>query len=253
MMIYTRIDSVMIERLHIAGKSEAGVYAQGFRILDAFFMLAMIFSNLLFPIFSKMFSEKSNIVDLLTTSGKLLIGGAFGVSIITYFHADLILGWIYDDFGISSIYSFQLLMFAFVGMCSSLIFGTLLTANGSLRFLNSTALAGIVVNSCLNYYLIPIYGATGAAFATLCTQLTVSLIQLFYCLSYFNLRPKGRIVLQFVGFIGTMILIGLYVPVYSNGWFFVVVALIGISLFVFRLIDLKQLKANLLTPDKKEI
>ena len=253
MMIYTRIDSVMIERLHENGKSEAGFYAQGFRVLDAFFMLAMIFSNLLYPIFSKMFSDKSSIVSLLTTAGKLLIGGAFGMSILCYFHADRILGWIYDDYSISSIYSFQLIMFAFVGMCSSLIFGTLLTAHGSLRFLNLTALAGIFVNIGLNLYLIPTYGASGAAFATLCTQSSVSLVQLLYCLVHFNLRPNLIIIVQFFGFITAMVLLGFYFPVSSNGWFLLLVIAMAICLFIFRLIDLKQLRANLIAPAEKEI
>ena len=57
MMIYTRTDSVMIERIHINGKSEAGFYAQGFRLISALFLFAMLFSNLLFPMFSQLLKK----------------------------------------------------------------------------------------------------------------------------------------------------------------------------------------------------
>ena len=59
------------------------------------------------------------------------------------------------------------------------MFGTLLTANGSLRKLNITAMAGIVVNILINIFLIPRFQARGAAVASLCTQSVVSLLQFF--------------------------------------------------------------------------
>ena len=253
MMIYTRIDSVMIERLHSNGKVEAGYYAQGFRLLDAFFMFAMIFSNLLFPIFSRMLSKKVNVLPLLSTAGKFLIAGAFVISIICYFNGDRILGWIYDAHISSSLLSFQLLMFAFIGMCSSLIFGTLLTANGSLRFLNSTALVGIGVNIGLNSYLIPLYGATGAAFATLTTQTVVSLVQIIYCISLFNLKINLIMIFQFVGCFASVICLYYFIPVSSNGGFLLTLLGAAIPLFVFRIIDLSQLKKTFLSDIEKDL
>ena len=44
-------------------------------------------------------------------------------------------------------------------------FGTLLTANGSLRNLNLTAFGGMILNISLNLYLIPQFKASGAALA----------------------------------------------------------------------------------------
>ena len=72
MMIYTRVDSVMIERMHPNGKMEAGYYAQGFRLLNAFFMFAMLFSNLLFPLFSRMFTKALECVASSFYSGKTI-------------------------------------------------------------------------------------------------------------------------------------------------------------------------------------
>ena len=46
MSFYYRVDSVMIERLLPNGKEQAGVYAQGFRILEAAFNFALLFPKL---------------------------------------------------------------------------------------------------------------------------------------------------------------------------------------------------------------
>lgn len=253
MMIYTRVDSVMIERLHPNGKEEAGFYAQGFRLLDAFFMFAMIFSNLLFPIFSKMFAEKQPLQSLLSTSGKLLIGGAITIAIITFFHSELILGWIYEDHVLASAGAFQLLMLSFVGMCTGLIFGTLLTANGSLRFLNTVSAFGIVANFTVNFFLIPEYGAFGAALATLITQSFVALVQVIYCTRFFSLPVSAMIFLQFAGYIAFSIAINYFIPV-ENTLLLIGVALLHLlGLFAFKLIDLKNLRQTFLSGDQKEI
>lgn len=253
MMLYTRVDSVMIERIHPNGKSQAGFYAQGFRLLDAFFMFAMIFSNLLFPLFSKMLAQRDNIVPLLNMAGKLLVGGAFGLAIVCFFHPYEILDLIYENDVFESSTSFQLIMMAFVGMCTSLIFGTLLTANGSLKFLNTVSAIGILVNIGINAFLIPEYGANGAAFATLVTQTVVSLTQVVYVLFSFHLKPKLTIVVQFVLYLIAVTSLNYWFPVDSN-WSLLGVALLSAGLLpVFRLIDFRELKSLFLSRTEKDL
>ena len=48
MLLYNRSDAVILERIHVNGRIEAGFYAQGFRLLDALYMFGMIFAGLLF-------------------------------------------------------------------------------------------------------------------------------------------------------------------------------------------------------------
>ena len=81
MMIYTRIDVVLLERFHPKGSFEAGIYAQGFRLLDAFFIFGMLFATLLFPLFSRQLKEKESVLPLLKMSSDLLIGGAIFISL----------------------------------------------------------------------------------------------------------------------------------------------------------------------------
>lgn len=204
MMFYTRMDSIMVERLHENGDYEVGVYAQGFRLLDAFFVFGMLFTGLLLPIFSNQMKDKEENRKLLLLSSKLLLGGGILLSFLCYFNAETILSWIYKNDIHSSIPSFQWLMLSFVAMAVSLIFGTYLTAAGELRFLNKTAGLGIIVNLSLNFYWIPIYGAEGAAWATFITQVFIAVIQSYFIIKTFGAthfqRYGGQLILVFIAF-----------------------------------------------------
>ncbi|MCO5260588.1 MAG: oligosaccharide flippase family protein [Crocinitomicaceae bacterium] len=177
MALFSRVDSVMLERMLPDGARQAGVYAQGFRLLDASFMFAMLFSNLLLPIFSKMIGDKMPVKPLFQLSSKLLVWGAIALAALCYWNAENILSIIYSNDLALSTPPFQLLMLTFVAMCITLIFGTYLTALGEMKTLNIIAFVGLLINVACNIYLIPKYGAYGAAIATLFTQFAVAIAE----------------------------------------------------------------------------
>jgi O-antigen/teichoic acid export membrane protein len=73
MSVYYRIDSVMLERMLPGGNVEAGIYAQAFRILDAFTMFAFLFATLLLPMYSRMIRKGNPVEDLTVFSFMILI------------------------------------------------------------------------------------------------------------------------------------------------------------------------------------
>lgn len=242
MMLYTRTDSIMLERIHKNGAYEAGIYAQGFRLLDALFMFGMIFANLLLPIFSKLLLENNSLIPkMLKTARNLLLGGAILGAVLCTFHAEFILGLIYKNDVSATVPSFQFLMWSFVGMCITLIYGTLLTANGNLRYLNQISLVGVLVNIILNAFLIPSYGAAGAAFATLVTQSMIALLQLVYCHAKFGIPFSRLNALNYVFFIAILLVIPFLMEDQNVQFILQIVAGI-LGLFLFKFIDLKQLK-----------
>lgn len=241
MTLYTRIDGVMLERIHPNGAYESGIFAQAFRLLDALYMFGMIFASLLFPMFSKQLkSNMAGVKPLLKSSGNLLISGSILIVLVTIYNADFFLGIIYDKAN-ESILTFQWLMLGFLAICVNFIFGTLLTANGNLRILNTSAAIGIVLNISLNYYLIPIYGASGSAFASFITQSFIASIQFIYCLKIFKLTISSKTIFKYSIFIAMLIITSQW---QSNGDFLILIQLIlGITLiFIFSFIDIKNLK-----------
>ena len=65
MMMYNRIDAVMLERMLDDGDTQAGIYAQGFRILDAVNMFALLFAGLLLPIFARLLKKKEDVGEMM--------------------------------------------------------------------------------------------------------------------------------------------------------------------------------------------
>ena len=210
MMLYTRVDAVMIERLHPNGKVETGIYAQAFRILDAFVMFGLLFTNLLFPIFSKLINDRISIKPLLDSASRLIFTFALVTSIGGYFFAEELLTLIYTNNISSSVIVFKILMITLIPLCMVMIYGTLLTANGSMKLLNVFAFAGLLLNLILNWYFIQLWGASGAATATLITQSVVSVIQLFYVWKYFKLKIEFNVFLSYCSLIVLLLLGGYF-------------------------------------------
>lgn len=241
MLLYTRIDGVMIERIHINGAYESGVYAQGFRLLDALYMFGMIFAGLLFPLFSKQLKESiPAVLELVKNSANLLLSGVVIIIFITCFNSSYILGLIYTDFK-EAVGPFQFLMLGFFPMCMNFVFGTLLTANGNLKVMNIISVGGIIANVCINLVLIPSHGALGAAIATFFTQLVTASFQYIYCVMKFNIPLKIIGALKFFVLIASLYSVSHF---FENSSFLIPLQLlIGLVLtFSMSLIDLNSMK-----------
>jgi O-antigen/teichoic acid export membrane protein len=200
MGIYYRIDAVMIERLLPDGKTQAGIYAASFRMLDAVNMFGYLFATLLLPMFSKMLREKSDINGLVKLSSELMFAGSTVVAVGCFFFQEPIMHLLYDDANPYWNKIFGWLMLNFIPMSSVYIFGTLLTASGHLRALNWMALSGAVLNVLLNFWLINSYSAFGAVVATLATQVIVALLHIGVAQRHFSLQVNKQDMLKLFSF-----------------------------------------------------
>ncbi|WP_340111457.1 oligosaccharide flippase family protein [Maribellus mangrovi] len=210
MSFYNRIDSVMLERLlpHPIGKEQAGIYAQAFRLLDAVSMFGVLFAGLLLPIFSKMIKLKEHIGQMAKLSFTLLIVPAIIIAISSLYYSSEIMDVLYTSNTENSSGILGILMTGFIGIATTYIFGTLLTANGSMKQLNIMAFTGMLINVTLNFILIPRFQAFGSAYASLVTQLFTGAVQLILAIRIFQLNVNFRFVFQILIFIGVVAVIG---------------------------------------------
>ena len=247
MLFYTRSDSVILERLHENGRFEAGVYAQGFRLLDALYMFGMVFVMLLFPMFSRILKQsKKDILPLLQTSGNLLIGGSGVIVIALYFNSETVLNWIYDANIYESSKSFKWLMLGFFSLSINFIFGTLLSANGNFKALNYLAAIAVLVNVGLNIIFSPIHGSEGAAFIFFITQTGVSITQFILVKKIIGFEFIPRLVIRHLVVVMPLIICGIYVSE-SAGLFIVQILIGSLLLFALRIIDIRELKSSFLS------
>lgn len=177
MMTYNRVDGVMLSLLLEDDGIQAGIYAQGYRFLDAVNMFALLFAGLLLPIFSRLIKEQKNIKPMIYLSANLLVPIAIVLGVTCFFYDETVIASRYVREIKSSAASFSILIFSFIPVASTYIFGTFLTAKGDLTLMNRIAFSGMVVNIIVNFWLIPQWGAQGAATATLITQSFTAIAQ----------------------------------------------------------------------------
>ena len=245
MSLYNRIDSVMLERL-IPGKEgqeQAGIYAQAFRLLDAVSMFGVLVAGLLLPIFSKMIKQREPVGEMVKLSYTLLIVPAVIIAVSSVYYDGEIMSLLYKSNTAYSSDILGILMIGFTGIATTYIFGTLLTANGSLKQLNIMAFSGMVLNVTLNLILIPRLQAFGSAYASLTTQVFTGAAQLFLALFIFKLKPGILYILQLVVFTGAVIALATITKSMDN-WIHGYFIMIGSSVlfaFIIRLISIRDM------------
>lgn len=245
MSLYNRLDSVMLERLlpDPLGKEQAGVYAQSFRLLDAVSNFGLLFSALLLPIFSKMLKTGESIGQMLKLSYSLIIVPALIVAVSCIFYNQEIMELLYHSVQEENTEILGILMTGFIGIATTYIFGTLLTANGSLKQLNIMALCGMLLNISLNLILIPRYLAYGAAYSSLITQIATAASQVIIALYIFKLKTGYRFFILFSAFIGGTIVLA-FVSRNFDSWgtgYIFLIASASLLAFLLRLLNLKDL------------
>lgn len=244
MIFYYRIDSVMLERMLPDGKEQAGIYAQGFRILDAAAMFAFLFAVLLLPIFSRMLKKKESVNSLTFFSFLLLIVPVLGVTFASYFYRIEIMDLLYHKHISESSTVFGILMLCFIGISTSYIFGTLLTASGNLKELNILAASGVGINIVLNLILIPKYYALGSAIASLVTQSVTAVVQIIIAKRIFKFKISFKRIAALVLFTVLVFLVAKLSLKLDLNWIYKFAGILALSLilaFIFKLINLKVL------------
>lgn len=191
MSFYNRIDPVLIQRIlpDPVGDIQAGVYAEAFRLFDASNQIAYLFAVLLLPIFSHLIKNKKPIVHMVKLAFSLLFTVSVTAAITSYFYSYEIMSLLYPERDVSqSSTIFSIIMFGFIAISGIYVFGTLLTANGSLKQLNIIAAFAISLNLLINIILIPQIQAIGSAYASLSAQWVSVILQLIIVQRIFRFR-----------------------------------------------------------------
>lgn len=234
MTIYTRIDGVMIERLADSGTYQAGVYAAGYRLLDAANMISFLFAGLLLPMFSSLEHHRDELKRLLGLAFRFMWAFTVACSVVAFFFSSELMQFLYVQAG-SGAWSgvFGVLIISLNAIGLMYVFGTCLTAGGRIRTQNVLYGCCVVLNIGLNFILIRTYGAWGAAVATLITQSTVAAVLVFLVQRHLALQVQLRNllspVLYAVGAIGIVWSISEFA---AGGWF---LRLVLATAFVFLL------------------
>ena len=257
MSFYNRIDTVMIERLlpNGVGDVQSGIYAQGFRLLDAVNMIAFLTAGQLLPIFSRMLKHKESVESLVKLISTLLLTAAIVVGISCVFYSTELMEMLYprqetmsvDTYNIhlhESSKIFSLLMLSFIAISTTYIFGTLLTANGNMKQLNIMAAFGMILNITLNLILVRQFEAYGSAISSMITQYLTAIIQVIIAQRIFKFKINYRLINTLVTFAVGVVAINYGSKMLHLNWmlsFVLMSATCGLWAFVSGIISVKSI------------
>lgn len=245
MTLYTRLDSVMLDQLIDDDQYSVGVYATGYRLLDAANMIGILFALLMLPMFSKLIDQREKLLDLAESITKLLFTICTLITMLCWFYAVDIIDLIYINTTPMHYKVFKYLMIGFWAMCLSNIHGCLFLAKGTLKNINLLFVCGILINLLLNIFWIPQHLAFGAVKATVITQFFVFLGQFYLAHRVFKFRFSFSKALQFLA-----VLLGLYVIIYGFEAYISLYWLIEVLLISFLAFGLSFLCGFLRLPFK---
>ena len=253
---YNRIDTVFIERLlpKGVGAQQSGIYAQGYRLLDASNMIAFLFAVLLLPLFSKMIKLKQSVESLVQLSFSILFAVSVTIALVSYFYNYELMSWMYPIHPGESALGhaervresaeiLSLVMFGFVAISTVYVFGTLLTANGSLKTLNIIAASGVIISIVLNIILVPRLEALGSAYASLTAQFVTSIAQVIAVQMIFKFRVNYKLLSVLFIFVMGVFMAGYYSKSLAYDWKINATIMIVFSIllsFVLRLLHIKK-------------
>ena len=191
MTLFTRIDAIMVERLSFAGhdftgrvlsdvldgpgRAEAGLYAAGYRLLDAANMVPFLASTLLIPALARDIRRGGSIGRTVRPAlTYLVLFGSF-VSIFAVVFAPWLMPWLYPAADDRWVLVFRILIMSYPAIVMMYVFGSLFNAQMRLTIVINLATLCLALNLALNLWWIPEQGARGAALATLLTQWVLAL------------------------------------------------------------------------------
>lgn len=204
--IYMKIDQVMIKEM--LGEVQVGYYASAVRLCEAWYFLPVVVTSSLFPaIITAKNNSKLLYQSRLQKLYDLLAWIAIAIALPTTFFSKFIIQLLYKPEFLPAAPVLTIYIWAgigtFLGIASSQY---LITENlTKIAFYRTTI--GMIINIILNFILIPLYGITGSAIATLISYFfaTFSL--------YFNSETREQTKMMF----RAILLIDIY-KIFNKKW-----------------------------------
>lgn len=247
MACYNKMDSVMLLSLVDDNGKSSGIYASGFRLVDSANMVSYLFSVILLPLFSKMIKENRKITDVMGAAFHLLLIITIAFVAISLLYSRELMELLYNKHIEESAEVYRWLSFCFVPISMTYIFGTLLTANGSLKYLNIIAGLGMLMNIGLNFILIPLFQQNGAAITSLITQTVTAALQAWLALKIFKVKFDWKYCLKIVFYVFAVAVAAVAVRyALSASWIVktaVSLVLFVVMAFAVRILSFKDVKS----------
>jgi len=173
--VYAKIGQVMIGGYLDA--HEVGVYSAAVRLVEIWYFVPVIICSSLFPaIINSMQTDREKYIRRLRRLYIFLAGSAVVIAVPTTLLAPWLITLLYGPAYAGAVGVLQIYAWSGIGLFLTLGFNQYFLAENRLRILVGLSLASMCINIVLNIFFIPMYGSSGAAWATLISYSTAPVL-----------------------------------------------------------------------------
>jgi O-antigen/teichoic acid export membrane protein len=180
MTLMARTDGFLLERMHPGGATEAGIYAAGYRLLDAFNMAGFLMAGFLLPFIARHWPNLDHITPVLLACRHVLVLGSFWVASFALAAPEYLAQLLYNQENPYTVFVISMVLQALPALSMVHIYGTALTATRNIKTFLYISLVFAVLNLVLNLLFIPVYGAIACALIAVFTQGLYALTVIYF-------------------------------------------------------------------------
>lgn len=180
--VYYRIDVIMLASM--TNESVVGWYGAPYKLFDTMMFFPSILQMAVFPVFARLWKQSPKDFVLYarrSLDATVIVGFAITFCLISLAHpiVDFLFGLKHY---VNSVILLQILALTLPLVYANFIFGTVDTTSDKQKELSIVSIISTFINIGLNFWLIPLFqrstgnGATGAAIATLITEICVMIM-----------------------------------------------------------------------------
>jgi O-antigen/teichoic acid export membrane protein len=180
MTVILRADAFLLERIHHNGATEAGIYAAGFRIMDAFSVMGSLVAGFLMPFIARYWPDKERFSGVVLVCRQFLVCVAIIAGVTGSMVPEFLTRLLYhrDDPGLVIVMQTILLSLPAISLVH--IYGTILTATQNIATFTRVSMVFAVLSLLLNLVLIPRFGAMACTVTAVVVQSLYAAVLIIY-------------------------------------------------------------------------
>lgn len=195
---YFKMDTILLSLFQTS--SHVGIYNVAYKIMENLIFFPAMLAGLILPLLSRfIYTNRKQFEEIADKTFKVFVIIVLPIIIGTWFLADDIIRIVSGTGFLESVPVLRILIFSLGCIFFGNYFNMLLVVGNAQKKLMQTLFFVAVLNVLLNSMLIPRFSYTGAAFASLITELSVVCLTSFLVYKYIHYTPSfenmGRIIL----------------------------------------------------------
>ena len=197
--IYTMLDTIMLE--YYDGDITVGYYSNAVKIVRMIYTVTVALVATFYPRISKCYSDRNfkNANILLSVGTKIILLFCIPFVIGLFSTAELIIPILLGNEFKNSIFVLQELSILVAIFSIAYFLGHIvLISTANEKLILKATIAGAVINSILNFVLIPRYSENGAAVASVISEIVVTLILVKNSSRYFKLGIDKKFLISII-------------------------------------------------------